>query len=347
MLCQMWWGLEIRMDKELLDILACPICKGNLKLNEKDQKFVCSQCDREYFIPSDIPIMWDDESVAIKDYINEEEDEKTGLMRQADSQATQKFLKKDDKKNRGKNLLWTFEGQINRGKNSLAENITHSRMLNSIENLYNGTLKGKKVLNIGCGGGIEAEWATKKGAKVIGLDLSVEFILAAVERFRRNNLKAYFVQGNGEYLPFADNSFDIVFIYGTLHHIPQSDKAILETSRVATELLIGSEPVEIPVFKYFMKIVGWNTEYDQLKTYRFDVKKLTNLIYKSGFKDVESRTTWSYFPVFLQRYSDNHTIINYYFNLLNFLDTYFNYFGHNLSLIARKNKNLNNSDAEK
>ncbi|NQE54765.1 Ubiquinone biosynthesis O-methyltransferase [ANME-1 cluster archaeon GoMg3.2] len=334
------------MDKELLDILACPICRGTLKFDRKDQKFVCSQCDREYFILNDIPIMWDEESVPIEDYINKEEDEMPRLMRQADIQATQKFLKKDDE-NRERNLLWTFEGQINRGKRSLAENITHSRMLNSIENLYNETLKGKKILNIGCGGGIEAEWAVKKGAEVVGLDISVDFILAAVERFRRNNIKAYFVQGNGEYLPFADNSFDIVFIYGTLHHIPQSDKAILETSRVATELLIGSEPVEIPVLKYFMKIVGWNTEYDQLKTYRFDVKKLTNLIYKSGFKDVESRTTWSYFPVFLQRYSDNPTIINYYFNLLNFLDTYFNYFGHNLSLIARKNKNLNNSDAEK
>lgn len=328
-------GEDEVMDKELLDILACPICKGNLKLNEKNQKLVCSQCDTEYFILNDIPIMWDEESVAIKDYINEGEDEKAKLMRQADIQATQKFLMQDDK-NRGSNLLWTFEGQVNRGKRSLAENITHSRMLNSIENLYKGSLNRKKILNIGCGGGIETEWATKKGAKVIGLDFSIDFILAATERFRRNNLKAYFVQGNGEYLPFADNSFDIVFIYGTLHHIPQTDKVISEASRVASELLISSEPVEIPILKYFMKIVGWNTEYEQLKTYRFNVKKLTSLLCKTGFKDVKSKTTWAYFPVFLQRYSNNRIIVNYYFNLLNFLDTYFSYFGHNLTVVAKK-----------
>lgn len=324
------------MDKELLDILACPICKGNLKLNEKNQKLVCSQCGGGYLVLDDIPIMWDDESVAIKDFINEENDEKTRLMRQADIQATQKFLRKDDKKNRERNLLWSFEGQVNRGKRYIAENITHSRMLNSIEKLYNETLKGKKVLNIGCGGGLEAEWLTKKGAKVIGLDLSVDFILAAVERFRRNNLKAYFVQGNGEYLPFADNSFDIVFIYGTLHHIPQTDKVISETSRVATELLIGSEPVEIPVLKYFMKIIDWNTEYNQLKTYRFDTKKLKNLIYKIGFKDVKSKTTWSYFPEFLSRYENNVLVTKLYFIFLEHLDRYFSGFGHNLTLIARK-----------
>ena len=327
-------GEDEVMDKELLDILACPICKGNLKLNEKNQKLVCSQCDREYFILNDIPIMWDEESVAIKDYINEEDDEKTRLMRQADIQATQKFLKKEDK-NSVRNLLWSFEGQINRGKRSLAENITHSRMLNSIENLYDGTLNGKKILNIGCGGGIEAEWLTKKGAKVIGFDLSVDFILAAGERFRRNNLKAYFVQGNGEYLPFADNSFDTVLIYGTLHHIPQTDKVISETSRVAAELLIGSEPVEIPVLKYFMKIIDWNTEYNQLETYRFDVKKLKNLIYKIGFKEVKSKTTWSYFPKFLLRYENNMFVTKQYLNFIKFLDKWFSYFGHNLTMVAK------------
>lgn len=325
------------MDKELLDILACSICKGALKLDEKNQKFGCSRCGREYLILNDIPIMWDEESVAIKDY-NEEEDEKTRLMRQADIQATQKFLKlKKDGKNREKNLLWSFEGQVSRGKRSIAENITHSRMLNSIENLYNGTLNGKIILNIGCGGGIEAEWATKKGAKVIGLDLSIDFILAATERFRRNNLKAYFVQGNGEYLPFADSSFDIVFIYGTLHHIPQTDKVISEAARVSSELLIGSEPVEIPVLKYFMKIIGWNTEYNQLKTYRFDVKKLTNLLALS-FKEVKSKTTWSYFPKFLLEYENNIFINKFYFTFLELLDRYFSYFGHNLTLIARKKK---------
>ena len=320
------------MDKKILDILACPICKGTLKYTEKDQKLVCSQCGREYSTLNDIPVMWDEESAAISGCINEE-DENFRIMRQQDIHATKKFLEKDDESR--ENILWSFEGQVNRGKRSLAESITHGRMLSAIEKLYNGTLKGKKVLNIGCGGGIEAEWLTKKGAEVVGIDISVDFVLVALERFKRNNIKAYFVQGNGEYLPFADNSFDIVFIYGTLHHIPQTNKVISEAFRVANELLVGSEPAEIPILKYFMKAVGWNTEYNQLETYRFDVKKLKNLIYKMGFKEVKSKTTWSYFPKFLLRYENNMFVTKQYFNFIKFLDRWFGYFGHNLTMVAK------------
>lgn len=46
--------------EELLDILACPACHGDLELLEKDGKadaFFCRQCDLVYPIENDIPIM--------------------------------------------------------------------------------------------------------------------------------------------------------------------------------------------------------------------------------------------------------------------------------------------------
>ena len=43
------------IDKELLDILACPYCKGNVIL--KDNKIVCTACGRKYPIKDGIPIM--------------------------------------------------------------------------------------------------------------------------------------------------------------------------------------------------------------------------------------------------------------------------------------------------
>lgn len=48
------------IDKELLDILACPDCKGDVEL--KDNKIVCKNCGRRYPIKDDIPIMLIDES---------------------------------------------------------------------------------------------------------------------------------------------------------------------------------------------------------------------------------------------------------------------------------------------
>ncbi|MFN3466467.1 MAG: Trm112 family protein [Candidatus Brocadiales bacterium] len=43
------------IDKELLEILACPLCKTEVRL--EGEKIVCTQCGRRYPIKDDIPIM--------------------------------------------------------------------------------------------------------------------------------------------------------------------------------------------------------------------------------------------------------------------------------------------------
>ena len=48
------------IDKELLDILACPACKGDVEL--KANKIVCKGCGKKYPIKNDIPIMLIDEA---------------------------------------------------------------------------------------------------------------------------------------------------------------------------------------------------------------------------------------------------------------------------------------------
>jgi len=48
------------IDKELLDILACPYCKGDVDL--KDNKIVCKNCKKKYPIKDGIPIMLIDEA---------------------------------------------------------------------------------------------------------------------------------------------------------------------------------------------------------------------------------------------------------------------------------------------
>jgi uncharacterized protein YbaR (Trm112 family) len=48
------------IDKELLDILACPACKADVKL--EGERIVCTKCGRRYPIRNDIPIMLIDEA---------------------------------------------------------------------------------------------------------------------------------------------------------------------------------------------------------------------------------------------------------------------------------------------
>lgn len=53
------------VSQELLDILVCPKCKGDLVLTEKADGLVCRACRLKYEIKDDIPIMLIDEAVPL------------------------------------------------------------------------------------------------------------------------------------------------------------------------------------------------------------------------------------------------------------------------------------------
>lgn len=50
------------MDARLLDILVCPICKGNLEYHKAEKELVCKPCKRAFPIRDDIPVMLEDEA---------------------------------------------------------------------------------------------------------------------------------------------------------------------------------------------------------------------------------------------------------------------------------------------
>lgn len=84
-------------------------------------------------------------------------------------------------------------------------------------------LKGKLVLDVGCGMGRFAEVATRWGAHVVGIDLS-----AAAEVAARNLSDRDFVafQADVFHLPFALESFDYIYSIGVLHHTPDCEQAV-------------------------------------------------------------------------------------------------------------------------
>ena len=52
------------LEKELLDVLACPNCKGDLEYKIDDEKLICHTCRLKFSIKEDIPIMLIDEAEA-------------------------------------------------------------------------------------------------------------------------------------------------------------------------------------------------------------------------------------------------------------------------------------------
>ena len=53
------------ISKELLDILACPKCKGDIHLNDSQDGLICEQCRLLYEIRDDIPIMLIEEAKSL------------------------------------------------------------------------------------------------------------------------------------------------------------------------------------------------------------------------------------------------------------------------------------------
>ncbi len=58
-------GGIMSISKELLDILACPKCKGDIYINEKEDGLICDKCKLMYEIKDDIPVMLIDEAKPI------------------------------------------------------------------------------------------------------------------------------------------------------------------------------------------------------------------------------------------------------------------------------------------
>jgi len=91
----------------------------------------------------------------------------------------------------------------------------------------------KRVLEIGLGEGADAERLIKSGAHWSGVDLTTESVERVRARLTLRNLPHDELrQGSVLALPFADDSFDMVFSHGVLHHVPDINQAQSEIHRV-------------------------------------------------------------------------------------------------------------------
>lgn len=92
--------------------------------------------------------------------------------------------------------------------------------------------KGKRVLEVGCGSGIDTAEFARNGAIVTAIDLTKEGVELTKKLLNENGLAAKVMQADATNLPFEDKSFDCVYSYGVLHHIPELEKALAEIHRV-------------------------------------------------------------------------------------------------------------------
>ncbi len=92
--------------------------------------------------------------------------------------------------------------------------------------------KGQKLLEVGCGLGLELTKLGSLGFDVTGIDLSPQAVNLSRAFLQRKALTGMTKVQNAEQLDFADHSFDAVYSSGVLQHTPNIEKAINEIWRV-------------------------------------------------------------------------------------------------------------------
>jgi len=93
-------------------------------------------------------------------------------------------------------------------------------------------LKGKRVLEIGCGMGFHCETMVRAGADVTAVDVSPKSIEATSRRLALKGLNARVIEADAENLAFDDHEFDFVWSWGVIHHSARTARIVREIARV-------------------------------------------------------------------------------------------------------------------
>lgn len=95
-----------------------------------------------------------------------------------------------------------------------------------------GDFAGEHLLEVGCGMGTDLLQFARGGANVTGVDLTPRSVETSRHHLQLYGQTGDFALTDAEQLPFADESFDVVYSNGVLHHTPDTAEAVREIHRV-------------------------------------------------------------------------------------------------------------------
>jgi SAM-dependent methyltransferase len=154
-----------------------------------------------------------------------------------------------------------------------------------------GNVHGRTVLDYGCGNGENALPLVKRGARVIGLDVSEELLKLARQRLALHGVgdRATFLAASAHDIPLPDNSVDAVMGIAILHHL-DLDLAAREVRRVLKPggIAIFQEPVRNSrLLKTLRAMIPYRSE--EVSDYERPLTDAELQRFASGFRGCQSR----------------------------------------------------------
>ncbi len=135
---------------------------------------------------------------------------------------------------------------------------------------------GKKILEVGVGAGTDFTQWVRSGCLAYGVDLTEEAIQNVTHRLQLYNLQAQDIrQADAENLPHQDNTFDLVYSWGVIHHSPDTERCLQEIVRVAKpggtiKIMIYNRRSLFALYQYFIFGLFKGKPFQSLKTILFN-----------------------------------------------------------------------------
>jgi uncharacterized protein YbaR (Trm112 family) len=204
------------VETSLLELLRCPFCRASLE--DGGTSLSCTRCGRTFDVEGGIPLMLHEDLPGAREKLGET----AGWVEKAKAEG---WYEPDDEVDAvlpfvNRELGWDDLGWMANG--------------HSFEVLLDrcvGTRRGLRVLEVG---------AAKAWASRFWLDRDCEFVATDILVDSKIGLGrgAFYgdfgrVQADGEHLPFANASFDVVYCVATLHHALDLGRMVKEMARVA------------------------------------------------------------------------------------------------------------------
>jgi ubiquinone/menaquinone biosynthesis C-methylase UbiE len=108
----------------------------------------------------------------------------------------------------------------------------HFEKLHHLPRLIPFDQRGRRVLEVGCGAGTDLVRFARTGAIPTGIDLAASAVTLARQNFALEGLHANLLVADGEQLPFAGRSFDLVYAHGVVQYTTDAAALVGECRRV-------------------------------------------------------------------------------------------------------------------
>ena len=171
------------------------------------------------------------------------------------------------------------------------------------------SLEGKHIAEVGVGSARDSLRLAEMGARSVAIDLSRAGLNVARQGMQKRGVKVHLVRGDAFRLPFAEDTFDVVFSQGLLEHFADPVPAILEQVRVLRPG--GFLCVDVPQKWSLARLNAWwhirrGTWFAGWET-AYSLDELENLLVNNNLQVVTSYG-WMYFPALLYGVRNLHTL---------------------------------------